>query len=186
MSRVGRVWLIECSQQQLRASYRLMRAPARAQGRPGYALTRQNLPHQQRDDEQVRNIARGGYVLRDSDGAPGVILIATGSEVMLAMEAAEALAADGIKARVVSVPNANLFEAQDAAYINKVLPRNVTARVVIEAGVSAAWHRWAGPRGRFVCMDRFGASAPAEIAFPYFGFTVDNVVKAARDSMADK
>ncbi|HLU61547.1 MAG TPA: transketolase [Gammaproteobacteria bacterium] len=150
------------------------------------ALTRQNLPHQQRDDAQVKNIARGGYVLRDADGAPDVILIATGSEVGLAMEAADRLAADGVNARVVSMPNVNVFAAQDRKYIDSVLPREVTARVVIEAGVSDAWHRWAGPNGRFVCMDRFGVSAPAEIAFQYFGFTVDNVVKAARDSMAEK
>jgi transketolase len=102
------------------------------------------------------------------------------------MEAADRLGNDGVKARVVSMPNVNLFEAQDGKYIEQVLPRAVTARVVIEAGVSASWYRWAGPAGRFVCMDRFGASAPAEAAFEYFGFTVDNVVKAARESIAQK
>lgn len=161
-------------------------AVERRDGPTVLALTRQNLPHQVRDTEQVKNIARGGYVLRETDGNPDVILIATGSEVALANEAADMLAADGTKVRVVSMPNTNVFEAQDAAYIDSVLPREVTARVVIEAGVSAGWHRWAGSHGRFVCMDRFGASAPAEVAFEYFGFTARNVVKAARDSMAQK
>ncbi len=150
------------------------------------ALTRQNLPHQARSGAQLRDILRGGYVLKDCDGEPEVILIATGSEVQLAMQAAEKLAADGTKARVVSMPNTNVFEAQDAAYIERVLPSNVTARVVIEAGVPDAWYRYAGPRGRFVCMTSFGASAPAKQAFEYFGFTVDNVVKQARDSIAAK
>src|SRR5690606_24530267 len=94
-----------------------------------------SLPHQVRSDAQIADIARGGYVLKDCAGTPDVILIATGSEVQLAMQAAEKLAAEGTQARVVSMPNTNVFEAQDAAYIERVLPKNVTARVVIEAGV---------------------------------------------------
>ncbi|HEX7031176.1 MAG TPA: transketolase [Gammaproteobacteria bacterium] len=159
-------------------------AVERRDGPSVLALTRQNLPHQERDADALRDVARGGYVLSDCDGAPDVILIATGSEVSLAMQAAEKLGADGAKVRVVSMPNTNVFEAQDEGYIERVLPKRVTARVVIEAGVPDAWHRFAGPDGRFVCMTSFGASAPAKHAFEYFGFTVDNVVKAARESMA--
>ncbi|HEX6929178.1 MAG TPA: transketolase [Gammaproteobacteria bacterium] len=161
-------------------------AVERRDGPSVLALTRQNLPHQERNDQQVQDIARGGYVLKDCDGMPKVILIATGSEVALAMQAAEKLGADGVKVRVVSMPNTNLFEAQDAAYIERVLPADVTARVVVEAGVPDGWYRWAGLQGRFVCMTGFGASAPAKQAFEYFGFTVDNVVRQARDSIAAK
>lgn len=159
-------------------------AVERRDGPSVLALTRQNLPHQERSDQQLNDIARGGYVLRDPDGTPEVILIATGSEVSLAMQAADKLSADGAKVRVVSMPNTNVFEAQDDAYIERVLPKHVTARVVIEAGVRDSWYRWAGSQGRFVTMDCFGASAPAKQVFEYFGFTVDNVVKAAREFIA--
>ena len=119
--------------------------------------------------------------MRDCDGEPQILLIATGSEVPLAMSAAEVLAGDSVAVRVVSMPCVEAFEAQDEAYRESVLPAAVTARVVIEAGVADAWWRYAGPAGRVIGMDRFGASAPAPELFEHFGFSTDNVVKVARE-----
>ncbi len=153
----------------------------RQDGPTSLILTRQSLPHQQRSSTQISDITRGGYVLKDTDGVPTIILIATGSEVYLAMSAAEKLEADGVKARVVSMPCTDAYEAQDAAYRESVLPAAVTARVVIEAGVSAAWWRYAGPDGKIIGLDRFGESAPAEELFEHFGFSTDNVVAVAKD-----
>jgi transketolase len=153
----------------------------RRDGPTSLILTRQGLPHQQRDAEQIAAIARGGYVLRDSKGSPDVILIATGSEVALAVSAAEELAADGVKARVVSMPCTDLFDVQDAAYREQVLPTAITARVVIEAGVTASWWRYAGAQGRVIGLDRFGKSAPANELFEYFGFSTSNVVAVAKE-----
>ena len=147
-------------------------------------LTRQNLPFQSRDAGQLAAIARGGYVLADADGAPDIILIATGSEVALARSAAEALAADGVKVRVVSMPCTDLFDAQDDDYRESVLPAAVTARVAIEAGVTEGWWRYVGPQGRVVGIDCFGASAPAELLFEHFGFSTDNVVAVAKEVLA--
>jgi transketolase len=144
-------------------------------------LTRQGLPHQARNTDQIAAIARGGYVLSDSDGAPDIILIATGSEVALAMSAAEVLAADGVNARVVSMPCTDVFDAQDAGYREAVLPADVTARVAIEAGVSAMWWRYAGSGGRVIGLDRFGESAPAGELFEHFGFSTSNVVAVAKE-----
>ncbi|MEW5755382.1 MAG: transketolase [Pseudomonadota bacterium] len=141
-------------------------------------LTRQNLPHQARSAQQLADIAKGGYVLKDCAGKPDAIIIATGSEVALAVGAADALTAKGKKIRVVSMPSVDRFEAQDAAYREAVLPAAVTARVVVEAGVTAAWYKYAGLNGKVVGMDTFGESAPAGELFKLFGFTVDNVVKA--------
>lgn len=155
----------------------------RRDGPTSLVLTRQSLPHQTRSAEQVAAIARGGYVLRDTDGAPDIILIATGSEVALAVSAAEALAEDGIKARVVSMPCTDLFDAQDEAYRQQVLPAAVTARVVIEAGVTETWWRFAGPEGRVVGLDRFGESAPAGELFEHFGFSTTNVVAVAKETL---
>jgi len=121
------------------------------------ALTRQGVPHQPRSAEQRAAIARGGYILRDCDGVPEVILIATGSEVALAVAAAEQL--DGRRVRIVSMPCCELFDAQDATYREQVLPAAVTARVAVEAGVTAPWYRYVGLQGRVVGIDRFGASA---------------------------
>jgi transketolase len=148
------------------------------------ALTRQNVPHQARSEEQVQAIRRGGYVLRDGQGSPELVLIATGSEVALAVGAAEQLAREGRAVRVVSMPCVELFEAQPAEWRESVLPAAVHARVVIEAGVTAAWWRIAGPAGRVIGLDRFGESAPAKQLFEHFGFTVDNVVKVARELLA--
>ncbi len=115
-------------------------------------------------------------MLRDTDGTPDALLIATGSEVALAVTAAETLAKDGIKARVVSMPSTDVFEAQDEDYRNAVLPPHVGARVVIEAGVTGGWWRYAGAQGRVIGLDRFGESAPAGELFEHFGFTAANVV----------
>jgi transketolase len=152
----------------------------RQDGPASLVLTRQSLPHQPRSEAQIGAIARGAYVLRDGDSTPDVILIATGSEVGLAMSAAEALQAGGVAARVVSMPCVEVFEAQDAGYRESVLPRGVSARVVIEAGVSQGWWRYAGSAGRVIGMDCFGASGPAEELFEHFGFSTDNIVRVAR------
>ena len=152
----------------------------RRDGPTSLVLTRQGLPHQDRDPDQLAGIARGGYVLRDADGEPDIILIATGSEVALAMDAAAKLAADSIRVRVVSLPCVDIFESQDADYRDQVLPPAVTARVVIEAGVTNYWWRYAGPAGAVIGLDRFGESAPAGELFEHFGFSVENVVRVAR------
>jgi transketolase len=153
----------------------------RNDGPTSLVLTRQNVPHQSRTQEQVDNISRGGYVLRDCEGQPQLILIATGSEVALAVDAATQLAAESIAARVVSMPSTDLFYAQSEQYRQRVLPREVLARVVIEAGVSEAWWRIAGAGGRIIGLDRFGESAPAEELFEHFGFSVANVVAVAKE-----
>jgi transketolase len=139
-------------------------------------FSRQNLPHQQRNEAQLADIARGGYVLKDSVGAPEIILIATGSEVGLAMQAAQQLG-DGV--RVVSMPSTDVFDRQDAAYREVVLPKACRKRVAIEAGVSDFWRKYVGLDGAVIGIDTFGASAPIEALMPHFGFTVDNVVAAA-------
>jgi transketolase len=142
-------------------------------------LSRQNLPHQPRTAEQLADIAKGGYVLLDCGCArPDAILIATGSEVELAVAAAKELAAKGKKIRVVSMPSTDCFESQSKEYQQSVLPDAVQARVAIEAGVTTGWYRYVGTQGRVIGLDRFGESAPAEQLFPYFGFTTENVVKA--------
>jgi transketolase len=155
----------------------------RRDGPTSLILTRQGLPHQQRDTEQIADIARGGYVLRDCKKSPDLILIATGSEVALAVSAAKELAADGVKARVVSMPCTDLFDAQDATYREQVLPAAVKARVVIEAGVTASWWRYAGAEGRVIGLDQFGKSAPADELFEYFGFSTSNVVAVAKETL---
>ena len=147
-------------------------------------LSRQNLPHQPRTAEQLADIAKGGYVLLDCDGSPQAILIATGSEVELAVAAAKELTAKGRKIRVVSMPSTDCFDSQSEAYREAVLPNAVQARVVIEAGVTGGWYKYVGCRGKIIGLDRFGESAPAEQLFPYFGFTVDKVIKAVEEVVA--
>ncbi|MDD4965408.1 transketolase [Halothiobacillus sp.] len=141
-------------------------------------FSRQNLAHQNRTPEQIANIARGGYILRDCAGTPDLILIATGSEVALAMAAAEKLADK--KVRVVSMPCTEVFDAQDPAYRESVLPAAVRARVAVEAGVTGFWGKYVGLDGKVVGIDTFGESAPAGDLFKLFGFTVDNVVATAQ------
>jgi transketolase len=146
----------------------------RNDGPTSLVLTRQNVPHQSRSQEQVDNISRGGYILHDCDGTPELLLIATGSEVSLAVDAAAVLAGSGIAVRVVSMPCTDLFHSQPEQYRRRVLPADVAARVVVEAGVSETWWRIAGPGGRVIGLDRFGESAPAEQLFENgAGFVLD-------------
>jgi transketolase len=140
-------------------------------------FSRQNLPHIPRTQKQIEEISRGGYILSDSDGQPEAIIIATGSEVELALKAAEQLNASGRKIRVVSMPSTNIFDAQDEAYRESVLPAAVIKRVAVEAGVTDVWWKYVGTNGKIVGLDRFGESAPAGLLFKEFGFTVENVVK---------
>ncbi|AYZ30221.1 transketolase [Serratia sp. FDAARGOS_506] len=143
-------------------------------------FSRQNLTQQPRTAEQLANVYRGGYVLKDCAGTPEVILIATGSEVGITVEAADKLTAAGRKVRVVSMPSTDAFDKQDAAYRESVLPAAVTARVAVEAGIADYWYKYVGLNGAIVGMTTFGESAPAEQLFAEFGFTVDNVVAKAQ------
>ncbi|ABY69561.1 transketolase [Actinobacillus pleuropneumoniae] len=159
-------------------------AVERKDGPSALIFTRQNLAQQTRTPEQLANVARGGYILREccqKGGCPDLILIATGSEVDLAMKAAEVLDAEGTKVRVVSMPSTNVFDKQDAAYRESVLPSSVTKRVAIEAQLSDFWYKYVGFEGRIVGMNSFGESAPADQLFKLFGFTVDNVVAKAKE-----
>jgi len=140
-------------------------------------FSRQNLMHVSRTAEQIADIEKGGYILRDCAGTPDAIIIATGSEVELAVKAQEALAEKGKNVRVVSLPSTNVFEAQSQEYRDSVLPPSVTRRVAVEAGVTDAWYKYVGFGGKVLGLDRFGESAPAGELFKEFGFTVDNVVK---------
>jgi transketolase len=147
----------------------------------GLALTRQGVPVYEANEDT----ARGGYVLREADGGePQVILIATGSEVHLAVEAREALQAEGVPTRVVSMPSVEWFDEQDQAYRDSVLPPSVKARVAVEAGVGLTWHRFVGDAGRIVSLEHFGASADAKVLFREYGFTAENVAAQARESLA--
>ena len=156
----------------------------RKDGPSALIFTRQNLAQSDRTSAQLANIARGGYVLREcceKGGCPDLILIATGSEVELAMKAAKTLSAEGVKVRVVSMPSTNVFDKQDEAYRESVLPSNVTKRVAIEAGIADFWYKYVGSNGRIVGMNSFGESAPADQLFKLFGFTVENVVAKAKE-----
>ena len=147
-------------------------------------FSRQNLAPQQRSAEQVKQIERGGYVLADAAGTPDLILIGTGSEVGLAMAAKAELDAAGIKTRVVSMPSTNVFDRQDAAYRESVLPNAVRARVAVEAGVTGFWRQYVGLDGAVIGLDTFGASAPADKLYQHFGITTEAVVAAARAQLA--
>ncbi len=141
-------------------------------------FSRQNLAHQNRSDDQIANIDKGGYILKDTDGTPDVIVIATGSEVEIAMEAAEA---SDKKVRVVSMPSVDAFEAQDDAYKESVLPAAVTARVAVEAAIMDGWWKYVGSKGAVVGMTTFGESAPASELFKYFGITAEKVGEAINE-----
>ncbi|MGR5425817.1 transketolase [Vibrio harveyi] len=147
-------------------------------------FSRQNLAQQERTAEQVADIAKGAYILKDSDGKPELILIATGSEVELAVKATEQLTAEGKKVRVVSMPSTDAFDKQDAAYRESVLPSDVTARIAVEAGIADFWYKYVGFDGRIIGMTTFGESAPADQLFEMFGFTVENVVNTAKELLA--
>ncbi|HAI45550.1 MAG TPA: transketolase [Stenotrophomonas sp.] len=156
-------------------------AITRTDGPSCLVFSRQNLPHQPRSTGQVAQIARGGYVLADAEGGvPDVILIGTGSEVGLAVAAKAELDAAGIKTRVVSMPSTDVFERQDAAYRESVLPNAVRKRVAVEAGVTGFWRQFVGLDGAVIGIDTFGASAPAEALYKHFGITTDAVVAAAK------
>jgi transketolase len=159
-------------------------AIVRRDGPSCLVFSRQNLAHQARDDAKLAAIARGGYVLHEPDGDVDVVLIGTGSEVELAMQAAKQLAADGIRARVVSMPCTNRFDRQDAAYRESVLPRRLRRRVAVEAGVTDYWRKYVGLDGSVVGIDSFGASAPIDALYRHFGITVDAVVAAAKATVA--
>ena len=151
-------------------------------GPVGLALTRQKLPVL--DPQVTKGAAKGAYVLCEASGEPRMLLLATGSEVHLAVEARTRLEAEGIPTRVVSMPSWELFKKQPASYHEQVLPAKVKARVSIEAGVTFGWERWVGDGGASIGLDHFGASAPAEILFEQFGLTVENVVKTAKSLLA--
>ncbi|HDZ3734713.1 TPA: transketolase [Vibrio vulnificus] len=171
-----------CDQVESAVAWKL--AIERKDGPSALIFSRQNLAQQPRSAEQVADIAKGGYILKDSDGKPELILIATGSEVELAVKAAEQLTAEGKKVRVVSMPATDTFDKQDAAYRESVLPSDVTARVAIEAGIADFWYKYVGFDGRIIGMTTFGESAPADQLFEMFGFTVENVVNTAKELLA--
>jgi transketolase len=154
-------------------------AIGRKGGPTALVFTRQKLSHQRRDEMQVEQVSRGGYVLRDAESGVDVILIATGSEVEIAMAAAQELEAENVGARVVSMPNPELFLRQDEEYRESVLPSGVSARVAVEAGVPQYWRSFVGDGGRVVGIDRFGASAPGNVMYERYGLTSDNVRKVA-------
>lgn len=153
----------------------------RQDGPTALIFSRQGLAQQERNDEQLANIAKGGYVLKDCTGKPELIFIATGSEIELAVEAADKLAAQGKQVRVVSMPATDVFDAQDVAYKETVLPSDVTARVAIEAGMADFWFKYVGLDGRIIGMSTFGESAPADELFKLFGFTLENVLETANE-----
>ncbi|MGE4298065.1 MAG: transketolase [Desulfovibrionaceae bacterium] len=155
----------------------------RGDGPSALIFSRQTLPHQQRDGRTLAAIARGGYVLADFGPSPQAIIMATGSEVGVAMDAARVLHGEGIAVRVVSMPCLEAFEAQDAIYMNSVLPPDITARVAVEAGSTAGWGRYVGLAGRVVGLDRFGESAPGKVLFDHFGITPSGVADAVRATL---
>jgi transketolase len=156
----------------------------RKDGPTALIFSRQNLAQQARDAVQLANIAKGGYILKDCAGKPDLIFIATGSEVELAVTSAAQLTAEGKKVRVVSMPATDMFDKQDAAYRESVLPADVTARVAIEAGIADFWYKYVGLNGRIVGMTTFGESAPADELFKMFGFTVENILEKAKEVLA--
>ncbi|WP_333872006.1 transketolase [Kosakonia cowanii] len=167
-----------CDQVEAAVGWKL--AIERHNGPTALILSRQNLAQMERTPEQVKAISKGGYILKDSDGKPDLILIATGSEMEITMKAAEQLSSEGVKLRVVSLPSTDIFDAQDEAWRESVLPSDVSARVAVEAGIADYWYKYVGLKGAIVGMTGYGESAPAEKLFPYFGFTVENIVAKAK------
>jgi transketolase len=158
-------------------------AVERKGGPTSLIFSRQGLPHLERTEEQLGAIAKGAYVLRDCDGVPDAIIIGTGSEVSLAVDACNDLTAKGRKVRVVSMPSMDTFDAQDAAYKESVLPSSVQARVAVEAGVTNLWPKYVGTQGKVIGVDTFGESAPADDVYKAFGVTAENVVKAVEEQL---
>lgn len=153
----------------------------RVQGPTALLLSRQTLPHQTREQTQLSNIKRGGYILVDCESTPQAIIIATGSEVSLAIEAAKLLTAQGKAIRVVSMPATDYFVAQDQAYRDAVLPPTVTARVAVEAAAKDYWYKFVGLNGKIIGLDRYGESAPAADVYKALGITVENIVNAVNE-----
>ncbi len=153
----------------------------RKDGPSSLILTRQGLPFQSRSDSQLEAVRRGAYVLFDLGSEPELIIIATGSEVHLAVEAAQEIAGDGRSVRVVSMPCAEAFERQSESWREQVLPTAVSRRIAIEAGSTGLWHRYVGPQGKIIGLDHFGESAPAGELFEKYGFSTGNVLKIARE-----
>ncbi len=147
------------------------------------SLSRHNLPFMERDAAALENVHKGAYILRDCEGTPDLILIATGSEVALAVDAAKELTEKGKKVRVVSMPCTEVFDAQDAKYRESVLPSAVRARVAVEAGIADYWYKYVGIDGKVLGMTGFGASAPGSVLFKHFGFTVEKLVEKAYEAM---
>ncbi|MGB3251463.1 transketolase [Buttiauxella gaviniae] len=168
---------------QVEAAVAWKAAIERHNGPTALILSRQNLAQMDRTAEQVSAISRGGYILKDSGGTPDVILIATGSEMEITVLAADKLAAEGHKVRVVSLPSTDIFDAQDEAYRESVLPSDIAARVAVEAGIADYWYKYVGLKGAIVGMTTYGESAPADKLFPFFGFTTENVVAKAKKVM---
>ncbi|MUK51063.1 transketolase [Aliivibrio fischeri] len=171
-----------CDQVESAVAWKL--AIERKDGPSALIFSRQNLAQQERDAEQLANIAKGGYILKDCEGQPELILIATGSEVELAVEAAAQLTAEGKAVRVVSMPSTDAFDKQDEAYHEAVLPSAVTKRIAIEAGIADFWYKYVGFGGKIIGMTTFGESAPADELFKMFGFTTENVVNTAKELLA--
>ncbi len=171
-----------CDQVESAAAWKF--AIERKDGPTAMIFSRQNLAQQDRTAEQLANIAKGAYVLKDCAGTPELIFIATGSEVELAVNAAAELEKEGKQVRVVSMPSTDVFDKQDAVYRESVLPAGVTARVAIEAGIADVWYKYVGFGGKVIGMTTFGESAPAGELFKQFGFTVENAVKVAKEVLA--
>ncbi|WP_435247801.1 transketolase [Vibrio sp. nBUS_14] len=171
-----------CDQVESAVAWKL--AIERKDGPSSLIFSRQNLAQQDRNAEQVANIAKGGYILKDCEGKPELIIIATGSEVELAVEAAVQLTAEGKAVRVVSMPATDAFDKQDAEYRESVLPSDVTARIAVEAGIADFWYKYVGFGGKIIGMTTFGESAPAGELFKMFGFTTENVVNTAKELLA--
>ena len=158
-------------------------ARERADGPTALLFTRQSVAHQPRSAEQLDNVARGGYILLDGGEDPDAVVIATGSEISLAVEAAATLKERGVNVRVVSMPSTDVFDGQDCAYKESVLPAAIKARVAVEAGVTDVWYKYIGLEGRAVGIDSFGESAPAPAVFEHFGFTAAKVVDAIEQAI---
>jgi transketolase len=157
----------------------------RKDGPSALIFSRQNLQHQTRDAGQIADISRGGYVLKDCAGEPELILIATGSEIGLAVQAFDKLTEQGRKVRVVSMPCTSVFDAQEAGYKQSVLPLQVSARIAIEASHADYWYKYVGLEGRVIGMTTYGESAPASALFEEFGFTLENILGQAEELLED-
>jgi transketolase len=152
----------------------------RQSGPTSLVFSRQNLAHQQRTEEQLNAISRGAYILKDCEGTPSVIVMATGSEVSISLAAVEALQQEGVQARLVSMPSVDVFEIQDADYQEQVLPSSVRQRVAVEAAGVDYWWKLVGLEGKVIGMTTFGESAPGPVLMEHFGFTVENIVATVK------